>query len=484
MRDIKPNHSITPKSHIPETNHPEWNEINQPNTRRPAKRGVSSFDISRKAYPSQSIGRRMRKGSLQPEAQLQPEPTPELGEAIQKLPPRIPVKESKQSKEQSPVRAAHLGVRERAVVLSILAIGLVAALLAGAIFLPKAKIELTLKTAPLLLEEEIKIAAEGGGENTITGTSFFREIEVQGTVQVQGKETIGEKARGTVKIINRSFDEQKIIEHSRLVTTDGQLFYLDKNVTVPAASASGVTQATATVEAAVAGPEGNIEPQRLNFAALSDAAQALVYAETTTTFTGGSGEEVQVVSEADIESARQAAAEAAKSEVEVDIRSELPEGWTLLDESWNAEIDNFTTTPEVGTRIPELTYSGRITMRVFGYEQQALEDALAQALESHLEDDYMLFPGPISFSKTADDINWEDSTAIIKARVTHTTIPKIAIDTLTEKLAGQSESGANQYLEGLPGVQQAKIDLWPFWVSSVPRITGRITLDLTPERQP
>ena len=482
MRDIKPanpgKHNDLPEN--PDGLFPDKDVLGSP----PVPRGVHSFDISRKASTTHSLGRKMRKGSLQPGNQPAMS-QPEIGAPIEALPEKAePVL---RNEKIVPKKAAsiHLGNRERWLAVGIMGTVIVISMLAAVIFLPQAKIGLTLKTAPLLVEEKIKIAAENqGSPNTIAGTSFFREVDVQGQVTVQGKETIGQKAKGTVRLVNRSFDEQKIVERSRLVTADDRLFYLTGSVTIPAASGNGIAQATAQVEADTAGVEGNIEPQRLNFAALDESARSLVYAEAVSAFTGGSGEEVQVVVQEDVEAARKAAAEVAKSQIEVDVRNELPQGWALLEESWSADMSDFKTQPAVGERVTELNYQSKVTMRVFGYEQKALEDALAKALESRLKGEYMLFPGPISFSKSVDNMNWETGEATLIARVTHTTIPKFSLDTLTGKLAGQSENGAKQYLEGLPGAQSAKIELWPFWVRSIPRITSRINLDLQPERQP
>jgi hypothetical protein len=373
-----------------------------------------------------------------------------------------------------------VGRNERNIVLMLAGLLLVAGVIAAIIFLPTATIVLRLKTAPLLVDEELLIAGKNeGGEKVIPGTTFYREVQVNGSVAVEGNETIGEKARGTVEIVNRTVEEQKIKEMSRLVTESDQLFYMTKHAIVPANS-----RTTVPLEASEPGEEGNIEPQKLNFAALDDSSQLLVYGEVTENLTGGSGEVIAVVSESDIVKAEKEAENKAKTRAEIEIREKLPTGWIIIEESWTSEMAAVEVKAEVGDKESTVEYNGRVAVQVMGVEKSVLEEKLRTALERRLDEDYMLFPGAISYSKTISDIDWEEASAKVVARVTHTTIPKISIDTLKDKLAGRSGEEAVRYLEGMRGVSSASMKLWPFWVKSIPRIEKRISLEFESVHQP
>lgn len=377
-------------------------------------------------------------------------------------------------------RAMRLGGRERQVLLVLFAVIVLVAFLGALIFLPKADVTLVLKTAPLLVDQELTIrAVETQGATVVPGAAFFREVPVSGTASVTSTETVGTKATGTVQIVNKTVDEQKIKENSRLVTADGALFYMKGSAFVPANGRLSVP-----VEAAEAGEAGNIEPQRLDFAALPEESRSLLYAEAVSALSGGSGEEVHVIQEEDLERAKTAAQEAAIAQVKGEVAQELPPGWVILEESWTAELADFTVEGEVGQQQAEVAYSGRATVRVLGYEEAKLTERLTAALEQRLDEDYVLFPGPISFTKTVKDVNWESSEGTLVARVTHTTIPDFSLETLTQKIARRGEQEAREYLIGLPGVSRVDIQLWPFWVRSIPRIEKRINLTLQPERQP
>ena len=382
-------------------------------------------------------------------------------------------------------RAPKLGARERSIVLGLLAVAVLTAGLAAWMFLPSASAELILRTAPLLVDEEVTVRADGTEiVSVVPGTSFFRETEVSGTAPVASTEIVGAKAGGTVRLINRTFDEQKIKARSRLVTDNDVLFFMTQAATIPPASSGAVAALDVAVEAAEAGPDGNIEDGRLNFAALDEASRTLVYAEVVSPLSGGVGDVVSVVREADLNAAREAAADQARAAVEQGVQDELPGGWSVLEESWEMELLQFDTPAPEGERRPDIPYTARVSARVIGFEQAALEEVLKKALQSRLEEDFMLFPGPISFTKNVKEVDWDNGEAVISARVTHTTIPELSLDTLREKLSGRTVDDAQGYLEGLPGVQSVSLDTWPFWVNSIPRIHNRISINLQPERQP
>jgi hypothetical protein len=362
----------------------------------------------------------------------------------------------------------------------LVVVALITGGLAAVIFLPKADIQLVLRTAPLLVDETVTLKAEGVGEGIIPGTAFFREVEVSGTEPTTGQEVIGVKTRGTVEIVNRTTEEQKIKEQSRLVTEDDQLFYMQQAVTLP----PGPSRVAVEVEAAEAGEAGNIEPQKLYFAALDAGVRPLLYAEVATTLSGGSGDTVQVVTEKDLESARTSAGQTARRQVEPDIATELPEGWKILAESWSMEMESFDTTASVGGRETTIPYTARALVRVMGYEEKALEQHLRGALEQRMDAEYILFPGPLSFVPEVTNVSWDAGEAELKVRVTHTTIPNIQLPTLRGKILGQPVEEAKVYLEGLPGVRAVEVATWPFWVTAIPRIENRVQLDLRSERQP
>lgn len=401
------------------------------------------------------------------------------------LPPTRPLFAGKPKKPAQPRAPMRLGGRERTLLVGFLFILLAVGLLAGFLFLPKADILLVVRTAPLLVDQPLTIRAEANDSpDVIAGTAFTREVEVAGVSPVRHTEVVGKKAAGTVQIVNRTFDEQKIKEQSRLVTAEGTLFYMQRHAIIPPASGGTPARVSVVVEAAEAGEAGNIAPQRLDFAALDEDSQQLVYAEATQALTGGSGENVPTVSAEDLTAAQESVRQTARTQVEEEIRQELPRGWVFLEESWQVDAEAFETAIQEGDQIAEIPYTAKGLIRVLGYESEALKARLKRALEERLEEEFALFPGEISYSIRVESVDWEKGEGKIVARVTHTTTPDFSLETLKAKLTNRGEKEAQDYLTSLPGVRAASIDLWPFWARTIPRIEKRIEITVESEKQP
>lgn len=377
------------------------------------------------------------------------------------------------------VQQARVGHRERTIVFGFFGLAIVIALAAAIIFLPSAHVRVIVKTSPLIIDKDIVISSqENASETTVPGTIFFREVERTAGTQVTSTETIGTKAQGEAQIVNKTAEEQKIKEGSRLVTKDNILFYMKKSAILPPNGA-----VTVPIEAAEAGPTGNIDPQRLNFAALDAAAQSVVYGQTLEKITSGTGDVVAIVKESDIEKAKQEAQEQVRSQVEADIRKQLPFGWTVLEESWTNTLTTFTPKAAIGDKVPTVEYTARVKVSVMGYEKEKFQSVLSKSVDGELNQDFMLFPGEISYSKSIGSIDWEKGEAVVKTKIEHMTIPRLSLDALKDKLAGRSQEEAEQYLKGLASVRTASVELSPFWVRSVPKISKRITIDLEADKK-
>lgn len=474
MRDIKPTGNIRkiPHHRAPDELPPEAKELYEKHANKGSSRRFvgSKVPVTNVHVPKQSLPSKRK------------ETPPEVTE---ERPLFAKVDITKKANHKKKRISMHLGAKERTILLSLLGVVALTAGIAVFIFLPTATIALTVKTAPLLIDQKLTIATNiAAVPNAIPGSVFAQKVDIQGSSPVTSTEVVGTKAKGTLQLINKTFDEQKIKERSRLVTKDNVLFYMTKAVTIPGASPSGVSSVTVEVEAAESGEQGNIAPQKLNFAALDSSAQTVVYGQNTAALTGGSGQQVKVIREVDLEQAKAAAAAQAKSQISATANSQLQKGWTLLEESWDTQLDTFTPTGKVNDRVDSIAYSASGTVRVMAFKNDALMTALENALKTALDKDYMLFPGSISYTKSVDKVDWASGQIAITARVTHTTIPTFSLDTLKDKLSGRSKAEATNYLQGLPGIQNATIDLWPFWVQSIPEIQKRIDIQLSSDRQP
>jgi uncharacterized protein with FMN-binding domain len=88
------------------------------------------------------------------------------------------------------------------------------------------------------------------------------------------------QAQGQVSIMNNSNNSIQLVKTTRLLTSDGKIFRLSENVSVPAGS-----HAAAFIYADKNGSAYAIGPSRFSFPGLSDALQTIVYAVSDATLT-------------------------------------------------------------------------------------------------------------------------------------------------------------------------------------------------------
>ena len=365
MRDITPSQKPSfSRKDIPEELPPEAKKLYEKHAEKAAARKSSAKTSSRRFtgsqipitnvhIPKQTLPEKPASRQQENEEDVDTEKRP-LFAVVDNIAPQ-----QKKAKKKKPSKAAMmLGTKETKIALSLLAVVLLTAGIAAFIFLPSATIDLRLQTAPLLVDQKLTIASNTASEpNTVPGTVFSQQIRVEGASPVTTTEIVGTKAKGTVRIFNKTFDVQKIKEKSRLVTKDGTLFYMLGSEIIPASSDSNIASATVEVEAAEAGEKGNITPQHLNFAALDSSAQTVVYGQAESTLTGGSGQEVKVVADSDIDQAHEAAKAQAKAQVEAAAHGQLQSGWSILDESWDVQLSNFAPGQKTGDKADTISFT-------------------------------------------------------------------------------------------------------------------------------
>jgi hypothetical protein len=61
-------------------------------------------------------------------------------------------------------------------------------------------------------------------------------------------------------------------------------------------------------------------------------------------------------------------------------------------------------------------------------------------------------------------------------QATATTGPHLSISALTSQVAGEKPGDVKSTISANPGVTNVQVNLSPFWVSSVPKKTSKITI--------
>lgn len=173
-------------------------------------------------------------------------------------------------------------------------------------FLPRAEVVLTLKPIPMVKELSLSASTKKSEidieNNIIPGTKVSVEVEGEKSTPATGKATVGEKAKGTVTFMNCT-DEDKTFPAGTLLKVEGtDLSYkIDSDVTdVPKISGATCGTKTGAVTAVEIGKSYNKgEGTEFDFLSGLNEPYYNSYIDTDQSITGGSSEEITVVSSAD-----------------------------------------------------------------------------------------------------------------------------------------------------------------------------------------
>lgn len=367
-------------------------------------------------------------------------------------------------------------------------LGVVVLLLLGGLFVflrSSAQVAVTLSSKVIATEATIEVDAdipETDVENVVLAADRVEyEVSGQNTILTTGVKVVGENAKGTVTLYNKTTADKDFSAGTVLATGDRE-FTLDEDITVPAATvtetSSGEEKEYGTAETGVTatdiGAEGNISKDtELSVGAFADSTYE---ARVNDDFSGGSSREVRVVAAADqAEAVKELQAELlerAQSELQDSAESGeyiLPT-LTILEKevAFSSDIDD---------EVNEVTASVTLTVEALVYTAESLQPLAAALLESEVPEGYVLSEEtPSILSQPLEDEAASESATLILANITSEALPVLNLDDLFQFVLGKSVEDATRNLEDHEGISEVTVTMSPGFLSTLPNDKDRVEI--------
>lgn len=195
---------------------------------------------------------------------------------------------------------------------------------------------------------------------------------------------------------------------------------------------------------------------------------------------GGTTKIAKVVSDQDVETAKQKIAARSTGTASDEIKNDLKnEGVYGLAETLNSSQPNVTANPTVGQEANEVTITSITTHSMMGVK----EDDLKQLIEADIADD--IDPQKQKILSTGLDkasFRALDKKSPTNLRLSMQTIatagPEIDVDALKREVAGKKRGDTTSTIQNRPGVREVNVEYSPFWVRKTPKKPGKITIVL------
>lgn len=312
---------------------------------------------------------------------------------------------------------------------------------------------------------EVGTTTEGAikGSVTSTVTVFEKSFTPRTTTTTQTA------TAGSVTVYNDSGVEQPLVVTTRLLTGSGILYRLKKGVTVPANG-----KVTAEVYPDKSDASSDIGPGSFTIPGLSESRQKEVYAKSTTQLSGTGTQQVGIVSEDDIKSAKAAFVEALKSKANDFAKTKFPDGKAVgYVAQYNADSN-----AKVGATVDSFTISGKATLVLANFKPEDLSQLATAMLNKKIVDNNDVLQSSSAEPSVAFD-SYDSVKNILTLKVTQS--GTVNLDPNSPKLQkqiffGKTEDEVRRYMMSLDHVERVEMNFKPLWNHTVPQVADHVKI--------
>lgn len=338
-------------------------------------------------------------------------------------------------------------------------------------FLPKATV--TIYVAPKKLEENVSLDLNSELKTNKVSVNVSGEKSKSTT----GTKTVGEKAKGQVKIQNGTAFPINLPSGSTLVSSSDLKF-----VTASSASISGAlspsTPGTATVqvEAVTIGSEYNLNKDEVF--KVANYLKAEVDATSVDSFTGGSSRQISSVSEVDKKSLLKDLEEELVKEAESKLTSQIPDTEYLVDSSIETKVDEEDYSNKVGDEATTIKLSLTLTVTALSVSKNDLTNLAKSTLQDKVPTGFILRDDQLSYEFVSNDDGFD-------VKVVANLLPSNDPNEIAKKIAGRYPNLAESYLSSVPGFVKAEFRfkmLLPGKLGTLPHVSKNITVEFSADK--
>ncbi len=372
-------------------------------------------------------------------------------------------------------------------------------------YLPQAEVTLLVSKKTLQRDVEVSLVPEQTQADTnsrsIPATVKTTEVEETKTFDATGAKTIGEKAKGTLTIYNWttatvSLPIGQIFTVNANQEGAGLTFVSTQAVDVPPLESSSEDEnqtlytagtATIAIEASDAGTLFNL-PGGLAFTV-----QGRSYGTSPTnpgmrglnaqSFTGGSTQEITVVSQADVDQAITSLNAELVTKARERLQQQNTTGEKLLEDHITTQTLHNNVNRDIDDEARDFTVTTKVRASGFVYSQEDLEDMLLALMEQNVPEGFTLAEGEQIITVSFLD-QTEQGVARVRATVEALLIPDIDIAALAQQLTGKKPQEAEEIIKNIEHVTQGSVLIRPKFPQSLQRLphrSDRITITIKEE---
>ncbi len=330
------------------------------------------------------------------------------------------------------------------------------------LFLSKADVKVFVE--PRVLERDTQVTADPAiktvneNEKKIPGQTVETEVTGSGTGSATGKKQVGDSAKGTVVIRNKT-DGAVTLSKGTTLASNGLSFSLDLAVTIASRSADDGTwgKGTGTVTAGAIGPDSNL-PSGSDLT-ISGYPTGQLTAKAEGNFSGGTSKDVTVVSSDDQQKLLAQVASDLRKSAQQKLQEKSPDK-KIPAEALSETIVKKSFNKNTGDQAANFTLSLIARYSGTAYDDKDLRTIVSKLVSTDIPADFSL---DLAGTETQADVSKleKNGRIIFLARFKAKLIPKVDTDKLKNEIKGKSQAAALDIIKGLDNVLGGEIKLTP-----------------------
>ena len=324
--------------------------------------------------------------------------------------------------------------------------------------------QVTVLTLPQLVTAESSISIEptatvvSSQEHSIPAHKQEKSVSGQSAIAATGKKKVGDPAKGSVVIFNKSTSSRSLKKGSMFVA-NGLQFTLDEDISVASASENLISgtvtfgKANAPVTAVDIGPQSNL-PAGTEFS-FKDVAISIAIARSEKAFIGGTSRDVTVVSRADYEALTKELTDELVKKAKEELRGGVNPTEKLIDETIVTKVTSRDFSQEVNQEASQLQGSLTITVAGVSYNEDDITSLLKENVATKVPQGYALDETTLS-STIADVVVARDGAITVRASLSGKAVPGVDVGAVQQTIAGKSLTEAQEILRNMQGIAGAE----------------------------
>lgn len=351
----------------------------------------------------------------------------------------------------------------------------------GVFVLPKATIALELQKYPAEVNEQALISintpeVRTGNVIVVPGEILKAAKNVEMSFPTTGKADSKRYAEGKLTIYNAyGKDSQTLVATTRFETPDGKIFRLKDNVKISGAAIIDgkikPSQIDVWVKADKPGPEYNIGPiSKWTIPGFKSDPKRFegFYGFSSGFMRGGVVGEQAAPTEVEITEAKKKIRESLLNALKGETAVLLTDNFEVLSGTTAFEIKREDVYPSENNP-KDFSVFMEAELRQFVFDKEMMRNALIERSRKSLSEEFDLRVKSFVFQYENPLVDLSKGEISLSVKGNAIFESDINTDVLKSELLGKSEEQVKEAVFKLPGLDKARVSLWPFWVKKVPQ---------------